>query len=224
MAPATPINRPSDVTNSPRPSTARSSLEEDAPSAARMPISRRRSATEYASTPYIPMAARATATPENVLINSACTRVLAADAVLSPSSVRTSNTAWPGLRSNRAFRIVRLQPIGFPRCPNDQVGEVHRALLVRGVDHRAVVVVEGADLFVGDDTDDLPGNVGASLGLSRDDLRVEDVLTDRVFAREVAIGQPLVHHDGRDGTATVPFDRESAPGATSGRALKSRWA
>jgi hypothetical protein len=43
---------------------ARSSLEEDAPSTARMPISRRRSATEYASTPYIPTAARMTATVE----------------------------------------------------------------------------------------------------------------------------------------------------------------
>src|SRR5262249_51222810 len=48
--------------------TTRSSLDEDAPSAARMPISRRRNATEYANTPYIPTATSSTATAENVLI------------------------------------------------------------------------------------------------------------------------------------------------------------
>ena len=211
MAPATPINRPSEVTNSPRPSTARSSLDEDAPSAARMPISRRRSATEYASTPYIPMAARATATPENVLIISACTRVFAADAVFESVQCADIQYRLARVEIEQGLSNRPLQPTGFPRSPNDQVGEIHRALLVRGIDHRAVVVVEGADLFVGNDTDDLPGNVGASLGLSRDDLRVEDVLTDGVFAREVAIGQPLVHHDGRNGTATVPLIEKAPP-------------
>ena len=36
------------------------------------------------------------------------------------------------------------------------------------------------------------------------------MLTDRIFAREVAGGQPIVHHDDRTGVAAVSFIEESS--------------
>ena len=161
---------------------------------------------------------------ENVLIISACTRVLAAEPILQSVQRADIQDRLALVEIEQRLSNGLSNPLGSPRCPNDQVGEVHGALLVRGVDHRAVVVVEGADLFVGDDTDDLPGNIGTSLGLSRDDSWIKEVLTDRGL-RPGNSDWPAARSPRWPGTAPPRLvHRESAPGATSGRALKSSWA
>ena len=82
-----------------------------APSAERMPISRRRCVTEYETTPYSPTAARASATPPNTVKKVAIQRAWASEsATLSDIGV-TVGAGWPGVTWPSTRRRGAINPL-----------------------------------------------------------------------------------------------------------------
>ena len=62
-------------------------------------------------------------------------------------------------------------------------------LLVRDVHAGAAVVGRSANLLVADDADDFPRDIGAELGLARDDFLNQDALADRILVLEVPLAR-----------------------------------
>ena len=92
--------------------TIRCTARESAPSAMRMPISGVRCWTEYAMSPYTPIAASSSAEPPKIVISHMSKRDRATDSPTTSSIERTRATGRPPLACCSAFWIGALSAYG----------------------------------------------------------------------------------------------------------------
>ena len=122
-APASPRTTPIPARTSPSFITPASTLDRSAPSAMRIPISRRRSATMEETTPYVPMAARSSARPAKS--PSSCARKrgrwMASAKTVSMSRRRTTGTARSISRTMRSMvcdKAAGVRVVRNTTCPS----------------------------------------------------------------------------------------------------------